>query len=505
MISSSSTSSTSSTPRRLVDHAADEREKVLAAHFRNLAPPVPLSPEQVDRIERGMSATSGDSPRRRRVVWAPALALGCALLAWQLGRTPAPGDAVVVTTGRHGDLAPPVEPPRPGPPPPQPSSPPAPPSPHQPAVRRQAGRPPSALASSTTPLQSPRSLTVAAGETAVLVDDGQARLVLMGPGDVKVPRGEAPPSVTLSAGQLAVRTGDREQAISTAGHTVTVRARSVAEIEVHSSQVRVACYSGSVAVASRDAAGAIDVRAGSLLTSSGVERTDANRQRVIERLVLAPPRPVPIDPAPAALAAPMGQEAPRPQPALVGEGRVALSPPAPKRLHEEVAVPAVAAPPGIRVEAGLLKAAVEKLRRDNDAKGAITLIESYRAQFPGGVLRPESDRLLVEALVTVGRRQSALALLDRMAFDPRAERELAVTRGELRGEVDRCEEARSDFDGVIVDADDLVEQRALYGRATCAARLGDTRGARATLESYLARFPEGAFAAAARRQLEKVR
>jgi regulator of sirC expression with transglutaminase-like and TPR domain len=77
-----------------------------------------------------------------------------------------------------------------------------------------------------------------------------------------------------------------------------------------------------------------------------------------------------------------------------------------------------------------------------------------------------------------------------------------VLRGELRAGAGRLAPAIQDFDAVLaLGGHDELAGRALYGRGSCRARLGDTPGARADLERYLQLFPRGRFAADAEKAL----
>jgi len=67
-----------------------------------------------------------------------------------------------------------------------------------------------------------------------------------------------------------------------------------------------------------------------------------------------------------------------------------------------------------------------------------------------------------------------------------------VARAELRAEKGRRAAALNDFNSLLsADAPpDAVSERALYGRATCRAQMGDGAGARADLENYLSAIPD---------------
>jgi len=153
-----------------------------------------------------------------------------------------------------------------------------------------------------------------------------------------------------------------------------------------------------------------------------------------------------------------------------------------------------------------MAAAIHKLRAEGDPKGALALLDEHRARFATGALAVEEKVTRVDALLQLGRRAEALALLEplRSPWSGRR-RDLLVTRAELRSEVGRCAEALVDFGTLVSDgahgSQDATYERALYGRASCRARRGDRAGARADLERYLATYPNGRFAADARAAL----
>ncbi|HRI53878.1 MAG TPA: hypothetical protein PLW65_27250, partial [Pseudomonadota bacterium] len=154
-------------------------------------------------------------------------------------------------------------------------------------------------------------------------------------------------------------------------------------------------------------------------------------------------------------------------------------------------------------ESQALGAAMARLRQAHDPAGALTLLDSYRQQFPHGLLQPEAELLRISALLGVGKRREALAALDQrpLADDTPRGMELRVTRGELRAEAGRCAEALVDFTAAIGQVHGELLERGLYGRSSCRAQGGDPAGAHADLTEYLRRFPAGRFSAAARRSL----
>jgi tetratricopeptide (TPR) repeat protein len=196
--------------------------------------------------------------------------------------------------------------------------------------------------------------------------------------------------------------------------------------------------------------------------------------------VAAPPPPPPPPPAPAARA-----------PAAVRTTAAATPPPTP-------------APAGDGAEVRLFSAAL-RAWRVRDAGGALALLDQYQTDFPDGHFAHETLVIRVDALQALGRSREALAHLQVLPLDelPRAA-ELHLIRGELLVKAGRCQEALFDLERVLTrDRDDDVEARALYARASCRARLGDTLGAETDLRLYLLRHPQAPHAPDVRRALAR--
>jgi hypothetical protein len=199
--------------------------------------------------------------------------------------------------------------------------------------------------------------------------------------------------------------------------------------------------------------------------------------------------------------------------ALVPKG--AASPPSTTGSERAVPiVPAATAPPAAvesplaaespaAEEARLLEGVFHALRSEtNAADRALAMLDEHDRRFPAGLMRAEAALARVEALLALGRRAEALALLDAAGALPRGSR---VARGELRAEAGRCGEAIADFDGVLATSSgDERGARALYGLASCALRAGDEDGATAALRRYLDGHPDGARAVEARAALAKL-
>jgi hypothetical protein len=220
----------------------------------------------------------------------------------------------------------------------------------------------------------------------------------------------------------------------------------------------------------------------------------------------APTPPAPVEPVshdsklasePAPVATPT-KHRPRVQVAMLAEP---TSQPAAQTAPE--AEPTPVAPSAIAAEQSLLAQVMGMLRGDRDARGALALLAQHAQRFPDGALASEATMLRIEALLALGRRDEALSLLDRapLASLPNRDEHLVV-RGELRAADGRWREARQDFDQALRDRAlpaasakaRVMQERALWGRASARSRLGDQDGARADLELYLRHFPSGHFA-----------
>jgi hypothetical protein len=227
------------------------------------------------------------------------------------------------------------------------------------------------------------------------------------------------------------------------------------------------------------------------------------------------PRTAPASlPAPRATAkaeAPPEQEVAPPPPArepVVARPRraAAVVPPAP--AMEPAPQAEATAPSALHEEAAMLGAALRRLREDNDAAGALALLDEHDRRFgEAAALADEARRTRIEAWLQQGERAQALAALDALSLRPWGRgRALRATRADLRAEAGRCPEALVDFEALLAGdagASDTIAERALFGRASCRARQGDVAASRADLQRYLERFPNGAFASRARAALAR--
>jgi hypothetical protein len=168
--------------------------------------------------------------------------------------------------------------------------------------------------------------------------------------------------------------------------------------------------------------------------------------------------------------------------------------------------PLVERPPsGPAAEVATLRAALAALNRERDPAAALSWLDRYDARFPTGVLRGEATLARARILRELGRDPELLNLLEHASLDGVARgAELRVLRGELRMTRGRFLEARDDFQAALVAGGPAaVQERALFGRASCSTSLGDEAGARADLRRFLDQFPASPRAADVREALAR--
>jgi tetratricopeptide (TPR) repeat protein len=166
--------------------------------------------------------------------------------------------------------------------------------------------------------------------------------------------------------------------------------------------------------------------------------------------------------------------------------------------------PASATPGALAAEAALVKQAVEELRVKRDPRAVLETLRRYEARYPRGALAREARLTRIEALLALGRRAEVLRLLDAESGTLPRHAELRILHGELLAEAGRCAEAIRHFTAELgAGSARKLAERALYGRGSCRARLGDLAGARADLTRYLELYPRGRVAGAARRALAR--
>lgn len=150
---------------------------------------------------------------------------------------------------------------------------------------------------------------------------------------------------------------------------------------------------------------------------------------------------------------------------------------------------------GFNAEVALYERALLQHRLRDEA-GALATLDSSRERFPDGVLVMETALTRAEVLVSLGRRDDAIAALSAFLDTfPTSERgpEVHLLRGDLLREGGRCREAMNDLSAAKRDA--RWADEASWSMVACA------QGSRQALERYLEAFPSGAHAAEARRAL----
>jgi hypothetical protein len=136
-----------------------------------------------------------------------------------------------------------------------------------------------------------------------------------------------------------------------------------------------------------------------------------------------------------------------------------------------------------------LSEAIHALRVERSPGTALFLLDRHATQLSKSAFAHEALLLRVEAMLALGRKDEVLRLLDGAALtDVAASRSLLVTRGELRAAANRCADGLGDFDLVLARSKQ-ADRQALFGRAMCRNKLGDSAGAQADVERYRREFP----------------
>jgi hypothetical protein len=114
-----------------------------------------------------------------------------------------------------------------------------------------------------------------------------------------------------------------------------------------------------------------------------------------------------------------------------------------------------------------LSAAIRALRVEHSPQSALALLDRHAGDLEKSSVSHEALLLRVEAMLKLERQAEVLKLLDATPMaGVAASRALLLTRGELRAAANRCAEAVSDFDLVLVQTQGH-NKRALAGRAKC--------------------------------------
>jgi hypothetical protein len=186
---------------------------------------------------------------------------------------------------------------------------------------------------------------------------------------------------------------------------------------------------------------------------------------------------------------------------------IQLEPPHAPFLAPAVAVPSAAKQParvqvarldransqeetsGAQGTAKYLSEAIHALRVGQSPGTALFLLDRHATQLGKSAFAHEAMLLRVEAMLALHRGDEVLRLLDGADLtDVAASRFLLITRGELRSSANRCAEGLGDFDLVLAKSRH-ADRQALFGRALCRKKLGDSAGARADVERYRREFP----------------
>jgi hypothetical protein len=338
-----------------------------------------------------------------------------------------------------------------------------------------------------------QDLLVPACGTARLDAHGQFQAALGGPGSVRFrPRTES--EVELRAGKLDLRAHAGAVVVSTPDGRVRLARGATARIEVRDGRtIQVAAFRGEVTMEWSVDQRTLAVPSGTALGPEGAAPVLPTAEREAERALAgeAPTGCAPEEPAVAAPALVAQPVAPAP------ETPAPVRPPARARGHAEVATTS-----SLAAESHVLAQAIALLHKHGNPAAALAVLDQQSGALEHGALHSEAQVVRIDALLALQRDREALRALERLDVRglPR-ERELRALRGELRAGADRCSDATADFQAARTGAADVVEERALYGLASCYARLSDPAAARVTLERYLERFPTGRYAAAARRAL----
>lgn len=144
---------------------------------------------------------------------------------------------------------------------------------------------------------------------------------------------------------------------------------------------------------------------------------------------------------------------------------------------------------GAQGTAKYLSEAIRALRVEHSPGTALFLLDRHATQLGKSAFAHEALLLRVEAMLALGRKPEVLRLLDGAALtDVAASRSLLVTRGELRAAANRCADGVGDFDLVLARSKQ-ADRQALFGRAVCRKKLGDSAGAQADVDRYRREFP----------------
>jgi outer membrane protein assembly factor BamD (BamD/ComL family) len=189
---------------------------------------------------------------------------------------------------------------------------------------------------------------------------------------------------------------------------------------------------------------------------------------------------------------------PPPAPAAVVESDGALAARAHSLEHEGRHADAAAAfaelarRGGVRAEAALYELARVQQRYLGQAREALAALAEYERRYPQGTLAREAALTAVEAHLSLGGGEPALRAMDsflaRFGESERAP-DVRWLRASLLVDRGECAQAAPDLEALALAG--AHADGALFALASCSRAAGQLDQARARLEEYLRRFPEG--------------
>ena len=349
-----------------------------------------------------------------------------------------------------------------------------------------------------TPTRAEQVVLVPPAATVVVSGPRRRRLSVVGPARLEIEPASAPSDVLVAGGLLTAEAGDRPLTVRAAGVDVLLSGGAVGEIDGRrGAEAAVRALQGEVRLSSGGRVRSITptitpgappppppARAGSTVALVTPPPSSVDRLRRLPPRAAQSAHPTGA-PAVAAASRPPSEPPPAPllAPDAVTSSRSAAADPTPG-----------AAAPG---ESDLLARAFQALRVDHNPQQALAALDEHQRRFPAGALRGEACLARLEALLASGRKADALALIaSSEAGGIAITRDMRLARAELLAESDRCGEAMADFDELLGPVSpSRPNERALYGRAFCRLRAGDSGGARSDLQRYIAIYPHGRFQA----------
>jgi hypothetical protein len=357
------------------------------------------------------------------------------------------------------------------------------------------------------PIASRQKLVVPPCGISRLFDETERyRAVFVGPSEATIENGGR---VSITAGRAMVATAERGVALLAPGVRIFVAPRSFVEVVVREYRgARIDVYEGAAKLEiaqqvtwlrAGDAwdEGVAHVAPGAASTARHASEADTTSWPGCRAEGVSPP---------AIASAPPRIDAP---PALAIARHHALPSRVERRDEAHILEPPSAALPSAELPAAepapataLLSKAIEQLRAAHDPRAALATLDDHERQHPRDGFAHEIALIRVEAWLALGDRTSALGVLDSLALPDGARGdELLATRADLRARAGRCADAVADYGRVLANTSGVRAEVALMGRASCLFALGQELRGREDLEHYLSTFPNGQFAAQARRAL----